>query len=72
MTSHPIWIVCPRKQSYCLGSGNKTMSLPVMTDPDYLFIGDSKVNARNRTLISPLQLSQPLVRGIKLRVTGTA
>src|ERR1700693_3406439 len=46
------WIVCLRKLGYCLGSGNKTMSLPIASEPDLLFIGDSKVDASNWTLIS--------------------
>jgi hypothetical protein len=63
-------IVCLRKLGYCLGCGNNTMSLSVVTDPDLLFIGNSKVDASDCTLISSLQLSQPLVIGIKVASNG--
>jgi hypothetical protein len=64
------WIVCLHKLCHCFGSGNKTMSLPIKADPDELFAGDPKVNASNWPLTSPLQLSQPLVRGIKVACNG--
>jgi hypothetical protein len=38
------WILCIGELSYCLGGGNKTMSLPIMADPDQLLVGDSKVD----------------------------
>jgi hypothetical protein len=47
-------IVCLQKLRYRLGGSNKTMRLPIMADPNLLFIGDPKVDASNWALISPL------------------
>ena len=54
-------IICLHELSYGLGSADKSMNLPVMTQPDRLLIGDSKVDARDWTPIPTLQLSQPLM-----------
>jgi hypothetical protein len=54
-------VICLHKLSYGLGGADKAMNLPVMTQPDRLLIGDSKVNARYWPLIPTLQLSQPLM-----------
>lgn len=59
------WVVRLSKLRDGLRSGDLTMGLPVMADPNELFIGNAKVDSGNGPLVTPLQLSQPLVRGIK-------
>ena len=57
----PSGIVCLGELAYGFGSVNDTMSLSVVANPHELFVGDSKVDTRNWTLIAPFQLPEPLM-----------
>jgi hypothetical protein len=54
-------IICRSKLRYSLSGGDESVNLPVMTQPDWLPIADTKVDAHYRSLIPALQFSEPLV-----------
>ncbi len=49
------------KQSYGLGGADEAVNLAVVAEPDWLPIGNSKVDARDWPLIPTIQFSEPLM-----------